>query len=249
VDREAVAAIATLSDPTRAAVFEEAQAAQRPVTREAVAEAVGISRKLAAFHLDRLVAAGLLQADTAPSRKVGRAPKTYRPSERHVQVSVPPRRHEPLAEILLSALTDTAGSQDSAISAVTRTASDRGHAAGAEFAGARRLGRLGPERAMTVLTDLLNQHGYLACTEQQTVRLRNCPFQPLAAENPALICALNHGFISGLIDGLEARGIDAVLRPDPAGCCVQVHRSGTVANRAGSPADDRPGDPVSPRTT
>jgi len=34
--------------------------ADGPITREAAADAVGISRKLAAFHLDKLVAAGLL---------------------------------------------------------------------------------------------------------------------------------------------------------------------------------------------
>lgn len=236
MDRQAVAAVAALSDPTRAAVFEWAQAARQPVTREGVAEGVGISRKLAAFHLDRLVAAGLLHAETAPAKRVGRAPKVYRPSGRHVQVSVPPRDHEPLAEILLRALPDAAGGHDSAVAAVRRAAAGRGRAVGAEVAGRRRLGRLGPERALTVLTDVLNEHGYLAVNDRGTVRLRNCPFLPLAAQEPAMVCGLNHAFIDGVISGLEARGVSAVLCPDPAGCCVQVRRAegGPSAAASGS---------------
>jgi predicted ArsR family transcriptional regulator len=226
VDRQAIAAVAALSDPTRAAVFEWTQASDRPVTREDVAAALGISRKLAAFHLDRLVAAGLLSTAVAAPKKVGRAPRLYRPSERHVEVSVPPRNPEAAAEMLLGALTEVAGTQEAAVAAVTRTAADRGRAVGAELSDRRRLGRVGPERALTVLNDLLNAHGYLAVHERDCIRLRNCPFRPLATQAAPLVCAMNHAFISGMVDGLDARGVDAVLRPDPAGCCVRICRAG-----------------------
>jgi predicted ArsR family transcriptional regulator len=232
VDRSAIAAVATLNDPTRAAVFECAQGAEHPVTREDVAQAVGISRKLAAFHLDRLVAAGLLRADTAATpRRVGRAPKGYVPSRQEIQVSLPPRDYESLAEILLSALTEVAGPDDTGSSALITAAADRGRVCGAELSASRRLGRLGPERALSVLTELLNERGYLPVADRQTVRLRNCPFQPLAAQHPELVCAMNHAFLAAVLDGLSARGVSADLVPDPAGCCVQVHSASAAATR------------------
>ncbi|WP_318216156.1 hypothetical protein [Streptomyces sp. SCL15-6] len=56
--------------------------AGRAVTRDEAAAGFGISRKLAAFHLDELVDAGLLRARyEAPDgiRKVGRRPKVCEP--------------------------------------------------------------------------------------------------------------------------------------------------------------------------
>src|SRR4051812_23000871 len=58
--RAAVAAIAALEDDVRRALFEHVRGAAQPVTRESAAAAIGISRNLAAFHLDKLVELGLL---------------------------------------------------------------------------------------------------------------------------------------------------------------------------------------------
>ena len=100
----AIRAVAALEDGLRHAMYAFIRAARRPVTREQAAEAVGISRKLAAFHLDKLVTAGLLRSDFAPIgglRKVGRAPKAYSPVDADVRISLPERHHEVLAAILI----------------------------------------------------------------------------------------------------------------------------------------------------
>lgn len=79
------------------------------------AASVGISRKLAAFHLDRLVAAGLLNADYANLtglRRVSRVPKVYEPAAVDVQLSIPQREHGLLADILLEAVLTPAGGRD-----------------------------------------------------------------------------------------------------------------------------------------
>src|SRR4051794_1510584 len=65
LDVSAVSAVAALSDPIRRALFEAIRRAPDALTREQAAAAVGISRKLAAFHLEKLVAVGLLALDTA----------------------------------------------------------------------------------------------------------------------------------------------------------------------------------------
>jgi predicted ArsR family transcriptional regulator len=101
---------ALLAEPTRRQVLEAVRAATSPVTRDAVAEAVGIDRRLAAFHLDRLADGGLLAvsfarpAGRAGGPGAGRTAKHYQPTNQPLQLSVPPRRYELVARILALAV-------------------------------------------------------------------------------------------------------------------------------------------------
>ncbi len=200
--------------------------AGRPVTRDEAAEHVGISRKLAAFHLDKLVDTGLLRAHyeyVGAIRRVGRAPKVYEPADIEVRVSIPERRHEILAEILMQAvLTEATG--ESARDATLRVAGDRGAATGREIRARLRPGRLGAERAITLLAATLGEQGFEpARTAPACLRLRNCPFHPLAARAPDLVCSLNHAYLTGLLRGLEADAVHADLAPAAGECCVEIH--------------------------
>src|SRR3954447_20898917 len=96
MDRAAVAAIAALDDDVRRGLYEHVRGAGAPVTREEAATAVGISRKLAAFHLDKLVELGLLRSGFGPrsDRRVGRAPRLYQPATQDIAVRVPERSPE-----------------------------------------------------------------------------------------------------------------------------------------------------------
>src|SRR3954469_23443868 len=90
-----LAAVTALADESRRRMYAFIRAARRPVTREEAAASVGISRKLAAFHLDKLVEVGLLHyrfGGGGPAR-VGRRPKVYEPADTDIQVSIPARRH------------------------------------------------------------------------------------------------------------------------------------------------------------
>jgi predicted ArsR family transcriptional regulator len=60
-DRD-LAAIGLLKDPVRRALYGHVVAAGGEVSRDQAAEAAGVARSLAAFHLDKLVEAGLLEA-------------------------------------------------------------------------------------------------------------------------------------------------------------------------------------------
>ncbi|MGH3777950.1 MAG: helix-turn-helix domain-containing protein [Pseudonocardiaceae bacterium] len=103
----AVAAVAALSDELRRRMYGFIRRARRPVSREEAAKTVGISRRLAAFHLDKLVEVGLLRARYEPVggiRKVGRTPKVYEPTDTEVRISIPAREHDLLAAILIDAL-------------------------------------------------------------------------------------------------------------------------------------------------
>lgn len=106
MDEDGLRAAVALGDGLRRRMYEFVRRAPEPVTRDEAAGHVGISRKLAAFHLDKLVEAELLTAGYGRPgpRGVGRAPKVYLPSGRDVRVSIPQREHGLLAAILLDAV-------------------------------------------------------------------------------------------------------------------------------------------------
>ncbi|HEV8568792.1 MAG TPA: hypothetical protein VGQ92_17215 [Actinoplanes sp.] len=204
------AAVATLTDPSRRALYDYVRRQDHPVHREEAAGATAMSRGLAAFHLDKLVDAGLLAAryEAPPDRPRGRgrAPKVYEPTGDGLSVTIPERRYELIADILAEAVSHG--------EPPARIAHRRGHDLG------DRLRHLGG-RTVDVLADL----GFEPCTSAGTVRLHNCPFQALAARHTALVCGLNHAFLSGLVDGLGASTFAAVLAPSPGACCVELRES------------------------
>lgn len=224
-----LAGLAVLGEQMRWRLYAYARAARRPVTREEAAASTGISRKLAAFHLDKLVAAGLLEASYDPPpgpRRVGRTPKTYRPSAAGIEVSIPARRHDLLAGILLDAVL-VAGNGTGARPAALAAARAAGRELGAGERERRRPGQLGAERALTIAGQILGGDGFepdrVAPAE---LRLRNCPFQPLAERKPELVCAINHAYLAGLLEGLGAATATAVPAPQPGFCCVRLSRAG-----------------------
>ncbi|MCW7940619.1 transcriptional regulator [Streptomyces hygroscopicus] len=221
----ALESLSVLGEESRRRMFAFIRRAGRPVTRDEAAASVGISRKLAAFHLDKLVDAGLLRAHyehPGGLRRVGRQPKLYEPSGIPVQISIPDRRHELLADMLLDAVLDKSEEED-ARQAAARVAGEHGRRLGEAERKATRPGRLGPERGLTLCERMLDQHGFEPARETPTrLRLRNCPFHPLAAKAPDLVCAMNHAFLTGYLEGLQVNGVQAVLAPRPGQCCVQL---------------------------
>ncbi|MGW7529654.1 helix-turn-helix transcriptional regulator [Streptomyces sp. NPDC054783] len=233
LDHTSLTSLAALGDATRRRMFEFIRQARRPVTREEVADSLGISRKLAAFHLDKLVTAGLLQTGVEPPagiRKVGRRPKVYEPVATAIAVHIPERRYEMLADVLTEAvLTETQG--ESAGDAALRVAYRRGETLGGDERRRVRPGRLGAERGLSLAAQALEDFGFEPERSTPTlVRLRNCPFHPLAAKAPELICRVNQAFLAGYLHGLGSDRTAAVLAPRPDACCVELRGEGTATD-------------------
>src|SRR5262249_39298268 len=73
-------ALSALSAPSRRRLYDHISASSTPVGRDEAAAAAGISRSLAAYHLDRLAQAGLLE--TTFARPAGRSgPGAGRPAK------------------------------------------------------------------------------------------------------------------------------------------------------------------------
>lgn len=228
-EQAAIAKVSVLAEEVRARLFAFARHARRPVTRVEAASALGISANLAGFHLDKLVEAGLLTGRTsAPGvlRRVGRAPKYYEATGEFT-VSIPPRRPELLAEILAEAVAEEAGEPAPSHTAFDRAlaiAAKRGRALGTSQREAERPGRLGVERALTLACERLEDAGFEPeRTSPRLVRLRNCPFHPLAARQTDLVCGINQAFLAGYLDGLEAPRNTAAVRVSASdSCCVEL---------------------------
>jgi len=219
-----IQAVSVLSDDTRRRMFAFCRRAGKAISRDEAAAEVGISRKLAAFHLERLVDAGLLRAhyDRAGGiRRVGRAPKMYEPAATDLQVSIPPRRPDLLAEILLDGVLN----QDdvSPLESARRAAFRHGKRVGEEERDRTRPGRLSAERALTMSEATLASVGFEPVRPRPgCVRLQSCPFHPLAQSQPEAVCGINHAFVSGVVSGLQATAINAVLDPESGECCVEL---------------------------
>src|SRR5215216_5040163 len=107
-----LAAIALLQDPVRRALYGHVAAAGGEVSRNQAAEAAAVGRGLAAFHLDKLVEAGLLEATfrRLGERRgpgAGRPAKLYRRAAGEVAASLPPRTYETAAHLLAEAVEQT----------------------------------------------------------------------------------------------------------------------------------------------
>ena len=209
-------ALGVLAEPTRRRLYECVAEAETPITREAAARTTGVDRSLAAYHLDKLAGHGLLEASySRPPGRVGRGAgrpaKRYRRAAREFVSRTPPRDYRLLAELLVEAV--DAGEVDLAAS-IERTARDVGRRLGAAAAGD------GTEQTVQAL---LRSRGYEPVeAEPGVLRLRNCPFDGIAARHPDLVCGLNLALIKGILDAQEAEGTSAVLAPEAGACCVVI---------------------------
>jgi predicted ArsR family transcriptional regulator len=211
---DTLSAIGLLDERVRRDLYEWVVAQDRPVGREEAARATGISRALAAFHLDRLAAAGLL---TAGYRRLtgrvgpgaGRPARVYERSREEFAVSLPERRYERAAELFALAL-ERAGD-----GTPPRSLTQAAETLGEELGSATR--RRAPERR---LLSALQAGGYEPVSDATgTIRLRNCPFDTLVADHRDLVCGTNLAMAEGIVRGAGSP-MRPVLDPQPGRCCV-----------------------------
>ena len=219
--------LAGLGDPLRRALYRQVAERGVPVSRDDAAQATGISRPLAAYHLDKLVHDGLLEAryQRRSDRRgpgAGRPAKHYVRADRQIELSLPTRDYAALAELLAGAV--QADPTGAAQAALNHAAASLGAELGTEAAAT--LVQADPDQVLTALRQALAARGYEPHDDPDgTIRLRNCPFDRIAAHHPQLICGANHAMLQGLTDQLDGDPpIQAVLDPQPGRCCVTLTR-------------------------
>jgi predicted ArsR family transcriptional regulator len=232
-----VAAVAALNDPLRLALYEYVTGQAGPVSRDQAAEALGVGRKIAAFHLDRLADQGLL--DVAFRRLsgrqgpgAGRPAKLYSRSARQVQVSLPPRHYELAARLFAEALATPNPART-----LTETARAFGESIGARERQQAGL-RTGTHPPLENTVGILANHGYQPSIADGQITLRNCPFDALAHDYRDVVCTMNRALIDGLVTGLNAHDLTTAYQPQAGQCCVTINRQ--PADRSASGHADRP---------
>ena len=212
---ETIVRLCLLDDPARWAAYLAVRTADRPLTRAEVADEAGVSVRLAAFHLEKLLSEGFLEATyerDESSVGVGHPAKRYRPTGLELEVSIPPRRYDLAAEILAEAL--EADSSDSPLESLAEVAAEYGRQV-----GRRARARNGGSRVLTALRVI----GYEPALSGDDVVLRNCPFRHVAQARPEIICRqMNLAFVTGVLAGTKSRSLHAVPSPSTGRCCVLV---------------------------
>lgn len=214
-----LASLSSLDDPVRSRLYRYVSGCAGPVGRDEAAAAAGIGRALAVYHLDKLVEAGLLTASyQRPAGRggpgAGRPAKLYARSGREFTVSVPPREYELAARLLVRAVgADPSGHSRAALGEAARQLGRQ--------LGAGHRGRADPRRSLTAV---LHEHGFAPfAAADGAIRLRNCPFHQLAAQDRETVCGMNLALVEGMTAGLGAAGLRPVLDPRPEHCCVAIH--------------------------
>lgn len=211
-------AVGSLSEPSRRALYRFVAGSRTEVSRDQAAKATGLSRMLAAFHLDRLVNAGLLETTfrrvsgrTGPG--AGRPAKLYRRSGQPIRVSLPEQRYDLLARLFADAV-ERAGD-----GSARKTLGEAAHELGRTLA-AESHGRLRAPASRRVVSGLLQRLGFEPYLDSSVIRLRNCPFAALANQHRELTCSTNLCLMEGVLEGLGHSPRKAQLDPLPDRCCV-----------------------------
>lgn len=211
-----VAAVAALDEPVRRALYDVVRRSETPVSRDEAADALGLTRRIAAFHLDRLADAGLLAVEfrrltgrTGPG--AGRPSKLYSRPVDEVAVTVPERRYDLAGELLAAAVEESAHSGEPARDALMRLARETGRIMGAAAGGF--------EKA-------LEDHGFEPRDDGDGgIVLGNCPFHRLAQQHTEIVCGLNLELLRGAARGAGEEGRTVALDPGPDRCCVRAGRA------------------------
>jgi predicted ArsR family transcriptional regulator len=219
-----LARLALLADPARSELHRLVRAGEAGLTREEAAAATGISRSLAAFHLDRLAGAGLVTVTY--ERRTGRAgpgagrpAKVYRRTAEPLEVAIPPRRYELAAGLFAEAI----ASHLSGGPAVAQALDDAARTNGAELGSlARKRAGRHPSRAARLEAgrSILEEAGFEPLLRDGNLILRNCPFDALVKAQRDLVCGMNRSLMEGVIEGLALEGFSASFEPRAGSCCV-----------------------------
>lgn len=210
-----VSAIAALDEPTRRRLYDYVVRRPHPVGRDEAAEALGLARQTAAFHLDRLAAEHLL--DVLHVRRSGRSgpgagrpAKLYRRSGEQISVSLPDRRYELAGRLLAQAVEESGATGEPVREVLHRRARETGV-------------RLGGDGDGQEVVRVLERYGFEPRREDASVVLGNCPFHALARAHTQTVCGMNLHLMCGVLEGLGGdTGYEARLAPEPGRCCVRL---------------------------
>ncbi|GAA0909969.1 helix-turn-helix transcriptional regulator [Streptomyces thermoalcalitolerans] len=209
--------------PRRREVLDVLRAAARPLGVAETAERIGVHPNTVRFHLDALVAEGMVVRQAEAPSGPGRPRTVYAPRPGMDRGGT--RSYRLLARILLGQLASQGPRAREA-------ATEAGRAWGGFL-----VDPLPPsqpptaERSAARLLALLDGLGFAPEAEgggagkaPERIRLRHCPFLELAEEYGQLVCPVHLGLMQGALDGLRAPLTATRLEPfaEPDSCLAHL---------------------------
>jgi predicted ArsR family transcriptional regulator len=208
-----MAAVASLGDDKRRQLYQLVASSAGAVGRDDAAEALGLPRSTASFHLDKLVQDGLLAVEfhkaagkTGPGS--GRPAKMYRPAAGEMGVSVPDRNYDLAGELLAAAIERSTTTGEAVADSLRVTSYRKGQelAAGAEG-----------------LTEFMAGEGYDPRPDGDGgLVLANCPFHRLSDGHPDVVCAMNGSFLRGAAAACGEPEERIAPNSVPGQCCARI---------------------------
>ena len=197
--------LAAVGDPSLRSTLAFVRGSERAVTADELAAHDVIHRNVARSRLERLAAAGLVEAEFEPrvgGRGAGRPAKTYRAAPELQAVEFPAHHYSDLVALL---------------------ADGRGDLREVGAAFGRRLAKAAGLRSKPSLDDVcagMRGLGFQAIREDDVIVTPNCPLRPLVAAQPQL-AAVDKGMWAGLVGGRATCTIAGCLDMT-APCRIQV---------------------------
>lgn len=255
-ERESSAGVALLGSPVRRGVVDELAALDQEgraegLTAAELGERLGLHTTTIRFHVDQLVAAGVLDSHFVRNGGVGRPSKKYVLREDPLAASARQagRPFEVLAGLLTTTLSVEESQRLTPEEAGVRWATRRAEQVAAVRTAV--LGEAGSEAApqgtgsrdakVAEVIALLGEWGYTPQTHPLEdgsgveVTLRDCPFLDLARSHPDVVCGVHRGLLRGALAAVGEPDARISLEPfvGPDTCRARLHL----------PADGSPGEP------
>jgi predicted ArsR family transcriptional regulator len=210
---------AALASGTRRLIVDALTASPIPLDAQSLAAQVGIHVTTARFHLDQLERVSLVRRQTGVHQRRGRPSVLYTPTGEPRDDST----RAALINVLVGALGDRGDGPDASAEAGRRWADHF------DLPGSDR----------TAVTELLEQLGFEPEPDEDTVRLRSCPFRDAARAHPEIVCSVHRGLLERVVQNRDGSSdVDIRLIPfvEPELCLVAFADRSDPAVSVGGPS-------------
>jgi predicted ArsR family transcriptional regulator len=191
-----------------------------------VAERFVLTRTAARAHLEKLSDLGLVEVITMRRHQCGRPAKGYAVSDTRVELVLPSRRYEFLAQQLLALLGETLEPGVAASQAAVMGLA-LGEQTAMEIAGD---GMEAPVKlSVPFLVEWMDASGYEVRVlgsdpTAAVIEVRNCVYRELALEHPELVCSFDRGMLCGMLGVSLAAHTQTLAMSAGDPCCRHEFR-------------------------
>ncbi|TFV64003.1 winged helix-turn-helix transcriptional regulator [Geodermatophilus sp. DF01-2] len=219
---------------SRQRILELLRAAAGGFGVQELAQRTGLHTNTVRFHLDRLVADGLVQRHVEERTEPGRprlaftaAPPPHPARDR--------RNYQFLSEILASFVTGTTADPPAAAIEMGRNWGRYLTERPAPYQ------RVTEDEAVARLLRILDEIGFapeLAADDPRRILLPHCPFREVAAEHREVVCSIHLGLMRGALDEMRAPVTADRLLPfvEPSLCVAHLAPETGASERHGPPS-------------